>query len=118
MGGMKSSPMPSTSHEQEAIALARGDQGKPEPGVARGRLDDRAAGLEAAVALGRLDHREPDAVLDRAARVLAFELEEELAGARVEVLHLDERRVADEGEDVGQAGPVIPARKAGSSVSG
>src|SRR5439155_460525 len=57
-----------------------------------------------ALALGRLDHREPDAVLDRAARVVALELEEELARSRLESRHLHERRVADEGEDVLHSG--------------
>ena len=52
-------------------------------------------GFEAAVALGRLDHRERDAILDRAAGILVLELEEQAAGAGIELPHLDHRRVAD-----------------------
>jgi hypothetical protein len=37
-------------------------------------------GLQAAVALGRLDHGAADAVLDRAAGILGFELEEQRQG--------------------------------------
>ena len=92
-------------HEDAAIALERGGDGQAVAGVARGRLDDRPAGLEQAGPLGRLDHREADAVLDRAARVEHLELREE---ERLPVLgpevaghppDADERRVPDEVED-------------------
>ena len=62
-------------------------------------------GLSRPVPLGRLDHRQPDAVLDRAARVEHLELGEDqrLAVGRAEVAgdagEPDERRVADEVED-------------------
>ena len=75
------------------------------PGVARRRLDDRAAGLEQARLLGRLDHRQPDAVLDRAARVEHLELRQEqrlaIAGPEIarEPRDADERRAAHEVED-------------------
>ena len=78
---------------------------RPWPGVARGRLDDRAARLEQAGALGGLDHRQADAVLDRAARVEHLELgqEERLAIGRPEVAgepaDPDERRAADQVQD-------------------
>ena len=74
-------------HEHHAVALGARDQRQAEAGVAGGGLDDRAAGLQAAVALGGLDHRQADAVLDRAAGVLRFELEEQLAAAGVEARH-------------------------------
>ena len=70
--------------EQRAVALERADEREREAGVAGGGLDDRAAGRQPPVALGGLDHRQRDAVLDRAARVLALELDEQLAGAGVE----------------------------------
>ena len=59
-----------------------------------------APGLMLPVALGGLDHRQRDAVLDRAAGVLVLELEEQPAGAGVEAAYLDQRGVADEIEDV------------------
>ena len=67
-------------HEDAAVALLRRRDREPDARVARGRLDDRAAGLELPVALGRLDHREPDAVLVRAARVHVLELREQRRG--------------------------------------
>src|SRR5690606_21221592 len=88
-------------HEDQPVALARRDQRETEPGVARGRLDQRRARADRAVALRGLDHRETDAVLDRAAGVLVFELDEELAGAGVEGGEPYERRVADQWQDAG-----------------
>ena len=57
-------------------------------------------GLQVAASLGLLDHREPDAVLDRARRVLQLELEEELARPGVELPELEHRRPADHLEHV------------------
>ena len=68
--------------EDAAVALARRGDGQPDAGVARGRLDDRAARLELPLALGLLDHREADPVLDRAARVQVLELGEDAGVAR------------------------------------
>ena len=69
-------------------------------GVARGRLDDRPAGLQHPVALGRLDHREADPVLDRAAGVQVLELREDpRAARRREPVEPHDRRAADEVED-------------------
>ena len=62
-------------HDQDQlVALDRGDHREADAGVAAGRLDDRAAGLELAAALGVLDHRQRDAVLDRAAGIGALGL--------------------------------------------
>jgi hypothetical protein len=85
--------------EDRAVALARGDERKADAGVAGRRLDDRAAFLQAPVRLGGLDHGAGGPVLDRAARVLRFELEEEPARAGVEAGDLDERGLPDEVED-------------------
>ena len=91
--------------EDAAVALERGGDGQAVAGVAGRRLDDGAARLEQALALGRLDHRQADAVLDRAARVEHLELgqEERLALGRTQVAgdpaDPDERRVADQVED-------------------
>ncbi len=94
------------NHEDELVALARGDKCQAEAGVARGRFDDGAAGFQRSVALGGLDHRKPDAVLDRAAGILVLELEEEPARSRVDPRHRYQRRVADEREDRVGAGDV------------
>ena len=85
----------------EAVALRDADLRQAEAGIAGGRLDDGAAGRQPAVALGGLDHRQRDAVLDRAAGILAFELEEQPAGAGVELGELDDRRLADQVEHGG-----------------
>src|SRR5205807_1354320 len=53
------------------------------------------AGFDFPGPLGGLDEIEPDSVLNRAARILALELQEQLAGAGVEAPHGDQRRVAD-----------------------
>jgi hypothetical protein len=77
--------------EDAAVALSRGRDGEADAGVAGGRLDDRAARLELPVALGLLDHREPDPVLDRAAGVEVLELGEDagVAGRREPVQPYD-----------------------------
>ena len=85
--------------EDDAVALRDADLGETKPGVAGGRLDDGAARREAPVALGVGDHRQRDAILDRAAGVLALELDEQPAFAGVELGELNHRRLADEIED-------------------
>ena len=83
--------------EDAAVALRRRSDRKPDARVAGRRLHDRPAGLELSVALCRLEHREPDAVLHRAAGVQVLELRE-LGAARLatDLLEADDRRVADE----------------------
>ncbi|MDT4863759.1 hypothetical protein FQZ97_984800 [compost metagenome] len=88
-------------HQHHPVALGTADQGQAEAGVAGGRLDDGAAGLEAAVALGAVDHRQADAVLDRAAGILRLELEEQRAGAGIEAGDAHQRGVADQFEHGG-----------------
>ena len=68
--------------EDAAVAAQRRRHRETDAGVARGRLDDRAAGPKATVLLGGLDHREADAVLHRAARIQVLELREQLGPAR------------------------------------
>jgi hypothetical protein len=74
-------------------------------GVTARGLDDRAARLEQTLALSRLDHRQADPVLDRAARIEHLHLgeQERLSIGRAEVARdptdPDERGVADEVED-------------------
>jgi hypothetical protein len=83
-------------HQHHAVALDARHQRQADAGVARGRLDHHAARLQAAVRLGRGDHRHADPVLDRSARVLRLELEEQLAKAGVDAGDLHQRRVADQ----------------------
>ena len=56
-------------HKERAVALASTDQREAEPGIARGRLDNGAAGLEPAVGLRRLDHGARRSVFQRAGRI-------------------------------------------------
>src|SRR3546814_16203750 len=68
-------------------------------GIAAGRRDDGPAGLEFAGALGILDHREGDAVLDRSAGIGALRLDPDLGGSE-QAVDADVRRVADRLQDV------------------
>ena len=68
--------------EDAAVALAGRCDGEADAGIARGRLDDRAARLQLPLALGLLDHREADPVLDRAAGVEVLELGQDPRVAR------------------------------------
>ena len=54
--------------EDAPVAALLGDERQPDAGVAARRLDDRAAGLQQAVALGRVDDVAGDAVLGRSRR--------------------------------------------------
>ena len=82
--------------EDQVVALHRGDQRQADAGVAARRLDERAAGLEDAGLLRRLDHRERDAVLHGTARVEVLDLRDHLRGTLVELADADERRIADQ----------------------
>src|SRR5207244_12258086 len=83
--------------EDAAIALRRSRDRRPDAGVPGRRLHDRAAGPELPVALGRLEHGEPDAILDRSARIEVFELGKVRATRlAADFLETDDRGVADE----------------------
>ena len=81
--------------EDQLVALDGGDEGEPDAGVARSRLDDDAARLEDAALLRVFDHRQRDAVLDRAARVLTFELHPDLDSRVEELVDAELGGVAD-----------------------
>ncbi len=69
-------------HDQDQpITFLLRDEGEADAGVAGGAFDERVAGLDLAGALGGFDHRQADAILDRTARIGAFELEEKFADA-------------------------------------
>ena len=89
----------SGNHQQHAIAFGARDQRETEARVAGSGLHDSSAGFRAAVRFGGRDHGKGDAVLDRAARVLTFQLDEQAAAADVESSDLDQRRVADQAQD-------------------
>ncbi len=87
-------------HDQHhAVALDARHQRQAQAGIAGGGLDHGAAGLQAAVVLGLLDHGAADAVLDRAAGVLRFQFQKQLARTGVHARDLHQRGVADQGED-------------------
>ena len=86
--------------DDEGVAPDRADHGEADAGIAARRLDDSLAGAERAVALGRLDDREGEAVLDRAHRVERFELGVERGVGGCERVQADDGRVANRGEDV------------------
>ena len=94
--------------EDAAVALARRRDGEADAGVARGRLDDRPAGLELPLALGLLDHREADPVLDGSAGVQVLELgEDPRVARRREPVEPDDRRAPDELEN----GRILPRHR-------
>ena len=77
-----------------------------------------AAGLERPVALGGVDHRDPDPVLDRAARVQVLELGDDLgAEAVAEPAQRDQRRVPPTTAEASAASALLPLA-AVSSESG
>ena len=83
--------------EHELVAARRGDEGQGDARVAAGRLDDGHARLELAVALGGVDHRHADAVLDAVRRVVEFELRDDLRDSAFSYpVKADERGVADQ----------------------
>ncbi|MNF91055.1 hypothetical protein D3C84_736440 [compost metagenome] len=57
-------------HQHHPIALGAAHQRQAQASVAGRGFDDGAAGLQAAIALGGVDHCQADAVLDRTAGVL------------------------------------------------
>ncbi len=69
-------------HQHHPITLGAADQCQAQAGVAGGGFDDGATGSQAAVAFGGVDHGQADAVLDRTAGVLGFELEKQRARDR------------------------------------
>ncbi len=95
--------------EDAAISAHRRDEGQADAGVAGGRLDDGASGLEAALPLGSRDHRPADAILDAAAGIHVFQLGEDaraLAGG-IEAGQCHQGHLPDAGGDVGRGGSSV-----------
>ena len=81
-------------HDHRAVAARIADQRKADAGVARGALDDHAAGLEHAALLGIEDDVERRAVLHRAAGVEKLGLAKHVATGRLgRSAQADERAV-------------------------
>ena len=83
-------------HQKHLIALGLADQRQRQTRVAGRRLYDGATGLQKPLRLGRSNHRQGDAVLDRPAGVLRLKLEEQATRARIDLRHLHHRRLADQ----------------------
>src|SRR5690606_604429 len=90
------------AYEHAPVAARLRQQRQADPGVAAGRLDDRAAGPERALLLGGGHHAQRDPVLDRPARVQIFDLGEHRGGRgrRHHPAQAHQRRIPDEIDDV------------------
>ena len=88
-------PYPSGITIDAAVALDRREHRERDARVARGRLDDRAAGTEQSPPLRVRDHRAGDAVLHAPTGVEPLELGEDPRRPAGETRELDERRRSD-----------------------
>ena len=85
------------------IPANRCHERQTDTGIARGCLDYRAARLKHAFALGPVDHRDADAILDGIARIQALHLGIDLGLYLVllgDVIDTNQRRLADQPENV------------------
>ena len=86
--------------EDHLVALDRRGHREPVTRVARGGLDDGAAGAEQPSAFGILEHRQTDTVLDTATRVELLELGKDQRPEPLgDLAQPDQRGVADQVED-------------------
>jgi len=76
--------------DRQVVAAGGSDEREADTGVAAGRFDERVAGFDQAVALGRPDHLAGRPVLGRAAGVERFDLRGDRHALRR--IDLDERR--------------------------
>src|SRR6185437_6051659 len=81
--------------KDDAIVFQDSDLREAEARISGRRLDDRAAGAKLSAALRSVDHGKRDAILDRAAGVLIFQLYEQTAGTGIEPGQLQKSRVAN-----------------------
>ena len=84
-------------HDQDhPVAHDRRGHGQGDAGIAGGGLDQGITGLDVAALLGQTDHRQRRAILHRARRVVAFELEQNgVAGIAGHALQAHQRGIAD-----------------------
>jgi len=83
----------------ERVAFLRGDQGQAEAGIARRRFYNRATRLQLAGALRFVNHRQRDAILNRTARILVFQLQEQRAGTGIKLMQLNKRGTTNQFSD-------------------
>ena len=82
--------------DAQAIAFRRADEGERGAGAAAGVFDDKAIGLEPAIAFGAFDDGLGHPILHAARRVLPFELDEDsCAAGRRHPAQRDQRGFAD-----------------------
>ena len=82
-------------HQNQFVALDRSHQRQANASVARGRLDDGAAGLQRAGFFGVLDHGQCNAVFDGAAGVAALGLDPDVGIRAKQAVDTHVGRVAD-----------------------
>ena len=83
--------------QQHAVAAHRRGHRQCDAGVARGRLDQRVAGLDLAALLGAPDHGQGRPVLDRAGGVVALQLHQQgHVGIGVDAAQAQQRGIANQ----------------------
>ncbi len=98
-------------HDMQGIAFDRADQRQRYPGAAPGVFDHGAAGLQAPVGLGCLDHGQRHPVLHAAGGIFVLQFQQDArAIARRDPAQGQERGIADPLQDV--------VRSAGDAVHG
>ena len=83
-------------YEDQRVAFLGGDQRQAEAGIARRGLNNRAARLQLAGTFRFVNHRQRNAVFNRAAGVLVFQLQKQRAGTGIKLMQLDKRRAANQ----------------------
>jgi hypothetical protein len=84
-------------------AIRRAHHGEADAGVSARRFDDGHARFELARPFRVLDHAEGEAVLHGAEWVEGLDFDEEVDARGSELVDLDDRRLADGLEDVGES---------------
>jgi len=88
--------------EDDAVAAVDANKGESDTGIAGGGFGDDGVFVQQAAAFGIKDHAKSGAVFDGAAGVEKFKLGEQVGGVgRREAAELQQRRIADEGGDIG-----------------
>ena len=106
-------------HDDGAIAARAADNGETDAGVAGRALDDDTAGFEHPPCLGILDDAECGAILHTAAGIEKLGLaEDRRTGSRTRPFQLDQRRIADQRDDIGcnHGIDLIPWRRTGKEA--
>src|SRR5690625_2196330 len=87
--------------EDAAVAFRDGHQGEAGAGIAAGAFDYGTAGPQRSVPLGRLNHCEPNAILDGSTGVEVLNFDEDgTVELGEQAIELNKRRIADCAEDI------------------